>query len=136
MATAINVHVFSHDGRGPSLQEVHFKPRTAQIVAIDYVNWNVDDDSPGALKHVYFVAPQVVQITPEEVIGGDQIPPGIIMNSGGAMFDMGCTDWLRSFDQRHLANCRHYKLLFYDELFDVICEGIECRGGGFEASGE
>ena len=49
-----------------------------------------------------------------------------------ALFDLGRSDWLRSFAPQHLARCRHYRLVFYDELFDVICEDVECRDGGYQ----
>ena len=39
----------------------------------------------------------------------------------------GCT-----LSPRHtLGKRRHYQLLFYDELFDVIAEGVEVVSGGF-----
>ena len=135
MATPINVEMFHHDGRGPELRSVHCRPRSAQITAIDYFNPE-DDHSEDSLKHVYFIAPQVVQITPEEVIGADRMPTDLLGSGGAAMFDMGRTEWLESFSPRHLSNCRHFKLLFYDELLDVICEAVECRTGGFDASTE
>ena len=60
--------------------------------------------------------------TPEEVIG----QPG----DGGAT-DLGRSEWLQSFTQRHLGACRHFRLLFYDELLDVICESLEFADGVF-----
>ncbi len=135
MATPINIEKFHHDGRGPESRAIHCWPESAQITAIDYFNPE-DDYSAANLKHVYFVGPQVVQITPKEVIGADQIPSESRGSGNAAMFDMGRTDWLESFAQRHLSNCRHFKLIFYDELIDVICEGVECRQGGFDASTE
>jgi hypothetical protein len=65
---AIYVAEFQHDGRGPELQEVHWKARGTQLVAIDYYN-PADDYTAASLKHVRFSALQVVMITPEEVMG-------------------------------------------------------------------
>jgi hypothetical protein len=50
-----------------------------------------------------------------------------------AMFDLGRSEWLRSCAPQHLERCRHYQL-FYDELFDVIAEGLECRASAFVAA--
>ncbi len=133
MATPIDVEAFHHDGRGPELRSIHWRPGSAQLLAIDYSNPD-DDHSTDELKHVYFVAPQVVRITLEEVIGKHQLPVDLLSAGRAAFFDMGRTEWLESYDQRHLTNCRHFKLLFYEELVDVICEGVECRTGGFDTT--
>ena len=60
--------------------------------------------------------------TPEEVIGD----PG----DGGAV-DLGRSEWLSTFAPQHLASCRHFQLLFYDELLDIICESLEFADGVF-----
>ena len=121
------------DGRGPELQAVHWCVRGTLISAIDYYN-PADVYDAANLKHVFFRAPQVVMITPEEVIGRSQTAHGLIRDCPPAsMFDLGQTEWLNSFSPRHLAACSHFQLLFYEELFDVICEGTECRPGGFPA---
>ena len=135
MPKPINVELFHHDGRGPELQGVHWGSRGTKIDAIDYFNPD-DAHTSENLKHVRFLASQVVEVTPEEVIGTDQLPTKLLGSNRAAMFDMGQSAWLLSFSQRHLEQCRHFKLLFYDELFDVICERVECRIGGFDATVE
>ncbi len=68
--------------------------------------------------------------TPEEVIA----PDGFIGLSDlpAAVVNLGKTAWLRSFTPTHLANCDHYRALFYDECLDVICEGITAEDGTFQ----
>ena len=126
----VHVEMFYADGRGPELQRVHWGGRGQRLVAIEY--YNPDDVyEPANLKHVRFGGLQVVRITPEEVI--DYAELGSTMNESrpAAMFDLGRTRWLESFSQRHLTRCSHYQLLFYDDLFDVICETVSCHHGAF-----
>jgi len=70
--------------------------------------------------------------TPEEVIGAGQMLDSERERHAAAM-DYGKSDWLQSFDQQHLSHCRYYKLLFYDEMLDVICERIEFSDGPYRA---
>jgi hypothetical protein len=125
----IHVDAFLHDGRGPEIQRVHWSELGSTLLAIDYYN-PADPYDAAHLRHVRFLKPQVVMVTPEEVIG-DGLGDLPAQHRGAAMFDRGQSTWLRSFQQRHLGKCRHYQLLFYDELFDVIAEGIEVMPGGF-----
>jgi hypothetical protein len=50
-----------------------------------------------------------------------------------AIFDRGRSSWLQSFSPRHLERCKHFQLMFYDELLDVICEDVICRPGLYRA---
>lgn len=134
MARAINTDMFHRDGRGPELRSIYCKPGSSLVVAIDYFNPE-DEQSEKSLKHVYLVAAQVTQFTPDEVIGVDQIPADLRGTGDAAMFDLGRTEWLESFSQKHLRECRHFKIFFYDELLDVICEEVICRNGGFNVTG-
>jgi hypothetical protein len=90
--------------------------RGTLLLAIDY------RDADGALRHIRFQSSQVAMFTPEEVAGD----PG----QHGAV-DLGCSAWLQSFAQQHLGRCRHFRLLFYDELLDIICESLEFADGVF-----
>jgi hypothetical protein len=123
----IHVSEFWHDGRGPELRRVLWNSSGTSIHAIEYVNpdWTEDADE----RHVVFKGPQVVQITPEEVIAADQIGSRYRDHRPAAMFDLGRDAWVRSFTQTHLSSCRHIQMLFYDELIDVICEDVECATG-------
>lgn len=128
------VEKFFHEGRGPELQEVHWGPGGAVLRALDYFNPDDVHDS-GSLKRVIIHKPQVVMITPEEVINYGPATEALVRYRPAAMFDLGASDWLRGFSQRHLGACRHYQLFFYDELFDVIAEGVECKLANEAAAG-
>jgi len=101
-----------------------------QLVAIEYFNPD-DVYEPANLKHVALSGVQVVMVTPEEVIGLEQIRDSIAAHRPASMFDLGRNRWLLSFSQQHLGGCRHFQMLFYDELIDVICESIECIDGAY-----
>lgn len=133
VGTPIHVDLFFQESRGPELQRAHWDKTGTTILAIDY--YTPDDiHHPAHLKHVRFEKPQVVMITPEEVIG-DSLGDLPSRHRPAAMFDRGQSPWLLSFSQRHLGKCRHYQLLFYDELFDVIAEGVEIRSSAFDNTG-
>ena len=101
------------------------------LAAIDYYNPD-SQHSPIGMRHVRFLRPQVVMITPEEVMDYQRFGlSGALATSRAALWDLRKSEWLQSFVQRHLHGCRHFQLVFYDELIDVICEGVECVQGGY-----
>src|SRR5471030_2842695 len=128
MIQPVAVEHFYHDGRGPELHRVHWRqPTCAVLLGIDYILPDGTD-----LLHVGFVRPQVFMFTPEEVI-----PYGTssVVDFGAfrpaAAFDRGRSEWLLTFNPQHLDRCRHFQLLFYDELLDVICEDLAFRDGSY-----
>lgn len=125
----IQADEFHHDGRGPELMRVFWSDRGSQIVAIEYYNPEDPYDAEH-LRYVRFIKPQVVMCTTEEVIGDLSVAEA--MNDGhAAAFDLGKSAWLAGFNQRHLFKCSHYRLMFYDELYDVIAEALEFSRGPF-----
>ena len=134
VATPVQVDLFFHEGRGPELQAVHWAHQGRVLRAIDYFT-PVDVHDPRNLKHVLFDRVQVVMITPEEVVADRHAGDWFTRYRPAALFDLGRTPWLSTFAQRHLANCKHYQLMFYDEVFDVICEGARCVRGGYQPGG-
>lgn len=133
MAQPIHVASFFYDGRGPELHGVHWDHTGTILRAVDYSNPTGAEEQSG-LHHARFVGPQVVMITPEEVIGDEVLGELLGQHRPAAMFDRGKSEWLRSFAQEHLGRCQHYQLLFYDQLLDVIAEGVEVGRGGFQGA--
>jgi hypothetical protein len=123
---------FYHDGRGPELVRLHWQGQGAVLAAADYYNPDARH-TPEGLRHVRFQRPQVVQITPEEVVNYDRFGLGEALTQfrPAAALDLGRSPWVEAFEQRHLTQCRHYQLMFYDELLDIICEGVESHAGGY-----
>lgn len=129
-AAAVSPDRFSFDGRGPEITHAHWELAGQSLVAIDYTNRGGNGSIAGSF-HVTLMRFQVVMITPEEVIGGSQLPDNAAELRPAALYDLGKSEWMKSFFQHHLTKCRHYKLLFYDELFDIICEGVEVHRGSY-----
>ena len=114
---------FYLDGRGPELQRVIWGARGERLRAIEYYN---PDDSYDAehLRHVSFRGLQVVSVTPEEVIDYTSYAAAFSHHRPAAAIDHGQSSWLRSLAPQHLGRCSHFQLLFYDELFEIICERL------------
>ena len=121
------------EGRGPELRRAHFRGRGLSLIALDYLNpdWASEDET----RHLIIHKGQVHQYTPEEVYSysrdGVQWGPSI---NQAAVVDLGRSDWLLAFSQRHLGNCKHYRIMFYDEFLDVICENITAAAGPYSSS--
>lgn len=126
---AINVDAFSSDGRGPELVQTFWSPDGTILKGIEYRNPG-DNYANDLVRHVSFKGTQVVMMTPEEVINYAPFVTGEWVR-GAAMYDQGQSTWFKGFNPRHLGQCSHYSLLFYDQLFDVICEEVECGVGPF-----
>lgn len=83
-------------------------------------------DIKGAIAEdswVIFHGLQVIQIVPEEVHSYCQLEysdPGV-STCAWRVLD---SEWMSSFDQRHLANHAHFLLVFYDDLVEVICREL------------
>lgn len=99
---------FFGGGRGPGLIKIFWDDETnTKIEKIIF-------EGNSVLK---FTGLQTVMITPHEVYGGE------FLDEDG-IYDMGHSDWFRSMSSGHLDKCNHYRLFFYDEIIDVICEDI------------
>ena len=72
MVRPIHTDFFFHQGRGPELQRIFWSKSATVIRAISYFNPD-DIHEPASLKHIRFEKPQVVKITPEEVIGSHDV---------------------------------------------------------------
>ena len=86
---------------------------------------------PENLRHVKFIKPQVFMLTPEEVESYEAEFNPWEGEKKFALVHLGKSSWFRRFSPRHLANCSHFRCMFYDEFLDVICEKIEIGYGGY-----
>lgn len=124
----IHVESFYHDGRGPELVKMHWGRRNVGLLAIDYFPPDVVHDD-ASICHVRFKGLQVCMTTPEEVVKA--LPMGLAAHRPAAMFNLGKDAWYNEFSPRHLSECSHFQLMFYDDLVDVICEDLYCAQGAF-----
>lgn|SRR5215813_7128732 len=120
------------EGRGPKLRRVHYTgtraPHPVRLRALDYLNPNWGSDVE--IRHLEFNQARVWMFTSEEVhnYGRDGISWGAAIDHAAAV-NLGKSEWLLSFAQQHLDRCNHYRIMFYDEFLDVICESVgACRG--------
>ncbi|HEY0922735.1 hypothetical protein [Rheinheimera pacifica] len=112
--------VFYHDGRGPELQRVVWKRRGAVLVGFEYFNPD-DNYVPDNLKHLVLEGVEAYSMASEEV-HGSILATG---DSRAAIFEVMDSKWLASLNQAHLSDCKHYQVMFYDEVFDLVCKGIK-----------
>ncbi|WP_417442078.1 hypothetical protein [Idiomarina sp.] len=119
---------FYHDGRGPELQRVVWKLRGAVLVGFEYFNPD-DKYVPDKLKHLVLEGVEAYSMASEEV-HGSILATG---DSRAAIFEVMDSRWLASLNQAHLSDCKHYQVLFYDEVFDLVCKGIKSGLGHINA---
>jgi hypothetical protein len=120
------------EGRGPELRRAHFGGIGLTLVALEYLN--PDWSSVADIKHLIIHRAQVHQYTPHEVYNyaRDEVRWGPSI-SQAAIVDLEKSDWLLTFSQQHLARCKHYRLMFYDEYLDIICENISAENGPYHS---
>jgi hypothetical protein len=122
----ILIKEFYHDGRGPELQRVCWKYEGKVLAGFEYYNPDdvYDDDH---LKHLILKKVQVFAMAGDEVHGN-------ILATGetkAAIFRVINSEWKKTFLKSHIQDCEHYQIMFYDEIYDVICEAIFAGNGPF-----
>ena len=119
---------FYHDGRGPELQKTVWAHRGVILCGFEY--FNPDDKYVSAnLKHLRLIGLEAFSMSSEEV-HGNILATG---ESNAAIYVVEESSWLASLNQAHLSKCRHYQIMFYDEIYDVICEEIIAGTGELDA---
>jgi hypothetical protein len=115
---------FYHEGRGPELQRVVWSYKGRILRGFEYFNPD-DIYSEENLRHLELEKVEAYSMAGEEVYDG------IAANgdSRAAIFLIPDSPWKKSFRQRHLQDCEHFQIMFYDEIFDVICRKIIPGGG-------
>ena len=66
---------------------------------------------------------------------GEEVHGNILASgeSKAAIFEVIDSEWLKSYNPRHLRKCKHYQIMFYDEIYDIICEDIIAGKGKLNA---
>ena len=41
-----------------------------------------------------------------------------------AIFEVPNSNWLPSLNQNEIAGCKHFQIMFYDEIYDVVCKSV------------
>lgn len=130
---------FGFDGRGPEIQRflhdrdavkggtfTDRRPLPGNIIGMEF-SWFEHDTS----AWVIFSRSQVVQIVPEEVCSYWFMPDSPEETRGVGIYVIEDSQWLSSFSQRHLGKCRHFILMFYDDIVEVLAEDLIFGRGPF-----
>jgi len=117
---------FHHDGRGPELQRVIWGLKGVVLKGFEYYNPEDDYDELN-IKHLELVKVEAFSQASDEVHG--EIFISNVKDSKAAIFRIENSTWLPKFQQIHLSKCAHYQIMFYDEIFDVICQEIKVGKG-------
>jgi len=120
---------FFHDGRGPELLSVHLAKESSRLIAIDFRNPN-----SAQVRHLEFNEAQTHIFTPEEVENYEWSSVDWGATEGGSIVSLGRSCWLNAFSPVNLSHCSHFRVMFYDEFLDVLCESIDVGDGPY-ASG-
>jgi hypothetical protein len=115
---------FHHDGRGPELQKVIYHNKGMFPKGFEYFNPE-DEHIDVNLKHVELLGVEAISMAGEEV----HPAPYYCKGSKAAIFRIENSLWKKVFQQIHLQNCNHFQIMFYDEIFDVICKDIKAGKG-------
>ena len=121
---------FYHDGRGPELHRAVWVLRGTNLVGFEYFNPD-DAYEENNLKHLRLEKVEAFAMAGEEVHGNIIFTPG----SKAAIHCIEESRWLQTFQQNHLADCMHYQVVFYDEVFDIVCKAIHAGTGAIEQDG-
>ena len=105
-----------------------WKLRGTVLVGFEYFNPD-DEYTPDNLRHLALEGVEAYSMASEEVHGS------ILANgeSRAAIFEVVGSKWLASLNQGHLSECKHYQVMFYDEVFDLVCRGIKPGWGHINA---
>ncbi|MDH3379826.1 MAG: DUF6429 family protein [Gammaproteobacteria bacterium] len=119
---------FYHDGRGPELQSVVWN--SDGVIPKGFEYYNPDDGyEENNLKHIKLIGVQAYSMAGEEVHGNIKT----LSNSHAAILEIVNSDWLASFLPAHINKCKHYQIMFYDEIYDMMCENIIAGKGKINA---
>ena len=110
---------FHHDGRGPELQRVVWTHEGVILKGFEYYNPE-DVYEEANIKNITFEKVEAISMASEEVHGS------IVANGKdkAAIHKILDSKWKRQFNSQHISDCEHYQIMFYDEIYDVICKSI------------
>lgn len=118
------VSEFYSDGRGPELQQVVWTVNGSNLVGFEYFNPDVEY-KPENLMHLILQDVRAYQMSLEEIHSNIQAST----NSKAAIFEIIDSSWLKTFKQDLVKEYKHFQIIFYDEIFDVVCKHIKCGRG-------
>lgn len=115
---------FHRDGRGPELQRTVWIHNGVILKGFEYYNpEDVYEDEN--IKYLELIGLEAYSMAGEE-IHGNILAEG---DSRAAVLKVVNSAWLKQFNSSYLGKCDHYQIMFYDEIYDVICREIKAGKG-------
>ena len=122
--TALLESKFHHDGRGPELRRVVWAYDGKILQGFEYHNPE-DVYAEGSIKHLeldgvesYSMA--VVEVRCQTMATGE---------SKAAIYKIEGSPWMKQYDPECIKGCSHNQVIFYDEVYDVICKAVKAGYG-------
>jgi len=120
---------FYHDGRGPCLKKVVWKRKNKTVAGFLYFNPDAENSNDDSIKHIKCINARAHKFT--EIDMHENIVA--TSKSKAAIFELIDSTWAKIFNIRNGSNYKHYQIMFYDEVYDVICEQIIAGKGRFRS---
>jgi hypothetical protein len=128
-ATKLLESEFHRDSRGPELQRVVWAFDGKILQGFDYYNPE-DTYEEESIKHLELVGVEAYSMAVEEVHNNNLVT----RESKASVFRIESSLWLNQYNPDYLEGCSHYRIIFYDEIYDVICKEIKAGNGRFSTS--
>jgi hypothetical protein len=115
---------FQYDGKGPELDRVIRSHGGVILKGFEYYNPGKASKEDN-IKHLKLIGVEAFSMAIEDVHGN------ILANesSPAAIFKVEDSAWAQQFDFTNLDNCNHYQIVFYNEIYDVLCTEIKSGEG-------
>ncbi|MEN8133184.1 MAG: hypothetical protein ABFS45_23995 [Pseudomonadota bacterium] len=121
---------FHYDGRGPELQRVVWAYDGKILQGFEYYNPE-DAYEEESIKCLELVGVEAYSMAVEEV-HNHTLATG---ESKASIFKIESSPWMKQYDPECIEGCSHYQIIFYDEVYDVICKEIKAGYGRLLNSG-
>lgn len=116
--------MFHHDGRGPELQRVVWAYDGKILQGFEYYNpedaYEEENIKYLELDGVEAYSMAVVEARSHTLATAE---------SRAAIFKIESSPWMKQYDPDCIEGCSHYQVIFYDEVYDVICKAIKSGNG-------
>lgn len=117
---------FHHDGRGPELQKVIWGRNGVVLKGFEYYNPE-DTYDEEHIKNISLEKVEAYSMTSDEVHGS------IVANgeTQAAIHKIVNSGWKKLFSPIIIEDCEHYQIMFYDEIYDVLCRAVIANKGRY-----
>lgn len=115
---------FHNNGHGPELQRAVWAYDGKILQGFEYYNPE-DPYTEESIKHLELIGVEAYSMAVEEVHGNIQVNG----ESRASIVKIENSSWLKQYNPACIDGCCHYQIIFYDEVYDVICREIKAGDG-------